>query len=201
MKNLAKAFGILLLSVWFALGQTGSTDAWGVKLGESRPLSFSMVSGKSAPTWDSLKGKVVVIDFWATWCEPCVSAIPAMNELHKTFGDRARFISVTYEPTDYVAGFLRTHPIDGDVAIDDDLATFKGFKAWGRPAVFIFDKTGTLVAIVHPTKLTPAVLASAINGDKPAVEQENPWKDPDGAEKYFRENQTELRKKYPKAGS
>lgn len=189
----------LLFSTSSIFSQATPPETLGVKIGDGRPqLSFRMLSGSSSPKWDDLKGKIVVIDFWATWCEPCVAAIPAMNRLHHEFADKVRFISVTYEPTGYVRGFLRDHPIESDVAIDDDLATFKTFKAWGIPVVFIFDSDGKLLTAVHPNKLTPAVLASAIKGAVPVIEQSMPWKDPDGAEKYFRQNQKELKEKYPR---
>src|SRR5687767_11115878 len=38
--------------------------------------------------WDSLKGKVIVLDFWATWCKPCVEAIPHLNQLAKDLTDQ-----------------------------------------------------------------------------------------------------------------
>jgi len=95
VKSLFLAFG-LMIGASAAFAQADSGESLGVKIGDSRPqLSFQLLSGHSSPKWDELKGKVVVIDFWATWCEPCVSAIPALNQLHQEFAKTVRFFSVT----------------------------------------------------------------------------------------------------------
>src|SRR6185295_3215556 len=64
------------------------------------------VRGKTAPDFSAdewitkqpdMKNKVVIIDFWATWCKPCVEAIPHMNELADKFGDQAVFVGLSSE--------------------------------------------------------------------------------------------------------
>lgn len=53
------------------------------------------------------KGKLVIIDFWATWCSPCVDMIPKMDSLQKVFGDKIQFISASYESENKVLPFLK----------------------------------------------------------------------------------------------
>ena len=168
------------------------------KLGTERPeLSFQLLSGMPNPTWQALEGRVVLIDFWATWCTPCIESIPRLNELHTKFEkEKVTFFSVTYEPPPYVRDFLREHPISSEVGIDDSLNTFKTFQAWGIPVIFIFDSKGKLVATVHPNNLTPEVISAALRGEIPQVKQAVPWSDPTGAESYFRKLQLELKEKY-----
>jgi|ERR1041384_754738 thiol-disulfide isomerase/thioredoxin len=169
-----------------------------LKLGTERPaLSFQLLSGEKAPTWQALEGRVVIMDFWATWCTPCIESIPRLNDLHAKFEhEKVTFFSVTYEPPPYVREFLKEHPIASAVAIDDSFDTFKLFQAWGIPVIFIFDSKGKLVATTHPNNLTPEVISAALRGEVPQVKQAVPWSDPAGAEGYFRKLQLELKEKY-----
>ena len=169
-----------------------------LKLGTERPaLSLQLLSGKNAPTWQALEGRVVILDFWATWCTPCIESIPRLNDLHAKFEhEKVSFFSVTYEPPQYVREFLKEHPIASEVAIDDSFETFKTFQAWGIPVIFIFDSKGKLVAAIHPKNLTAEVISAALRGEVPQVKQAVPWDDPAGAENYFRQLQLELKEKY-----
>ena len=168
-----------------------------LKIGTERPeLSLELLSGAPV-TWKDLQGRVVVVDFWATWCPPCIESIPRLNELHTKFEkEKISFLSVTYEPPQYVKEFLKEHPMAAEVAIDDSLNTFKTFQAWGIPVIFIFDSQGKLVATLHPNNLTPEVLYAALRGEIPKVKPALPWSDPAGAENYFRKLQLELKEKY-----
>jgi thiol-disulfide isomerase/thioredoxin len=60
-------------------------------------------------SWGALKGKVVVLEFWATWCGPCVAAISHLNELADQFKDRpVQFIAVTDEGEKVIGPFLNS---------------------------------------------------------------------------------------------
>lgn len=63
-------------------------------------------------TWEELRGKAVVIEFWATWCGGCVDNIPHINELAEKFASRPlQFISITDEmDVEPVKRFLERHP-------------------------------------------------------------------------------------------
>jgi thiol-disulfide isomerase/thioredoxin len=59
------------------------------------PLNLQDFDGKTVPA-DSLKGSIVVLDFWATWCKPCLAEIPALNHLQEKYGNRGvKVIGVT----------------------------------------------------------------------------------------------------------
>ncbi len=79
-------------------------------------------------TLEALRGSVVVLDFWATWCAPCVASFPHMLELEKQFAGRpVRFISVTDESAAAVEKMLRKREIPGWIGLDRSL-----FKADGE---------------------------------------------------------------------
>jgi thiol-disulfide isomerase/thioredoxin len=102
--------------------------------------------------WESLKGKVVVLEFWATWCPPCIRAIPHMNKLANKFEDeQIQFIAVTSEK---VEQFLDKRQIGGWIGIDTDRSMAASYGVTGIPDTIVVDKNGTIHAITHPMSLT-----------------------------------------------
>jgi thiol-disulfide isomerase/thioredoxin len=137
--------------------------------------------------WKHLKGTVVIVDFWATWCPPCIASIPRLDSLVEDFRDQpVRFLSITYEPETIVTPFLAKHPMNSAVCIDKDFATFRSYKAWGIPMAVLVNKSGIIAAVVHPSRLTSEMIREVLSGATPRVEQAHGWSDPKGAEQYFR---------------
>ena len=137
--------------------------------------------------WEDLRGTVVMLDFWATWCAPCVAAIPHLNDL--TAGARGRpihIISVAYEPAAEVSAFLAEHPLRTLVALDNDLATFRAYGAWTLPTTVLVDGKGRIAGVVHPEDVTLEVLEQVLAGRVPDLEQVQPPTDPAGTEALFR---------------
>jgi thiol-disulfide isomerase/thioredoxin len=158
-----------------------------MKPGTARPaLDFTTLKGEH-PSWDSLKGKVVVVDFWASWCAPCIASFPKMNALQAQFaGKPVVFYSITYEKPGAVRGQLAQTPLETQVAIDNDFHTFESFNGWGIPTVYMFDRSGTLVATAHPDHFDAGAVQALLDGRVPSVPSARAWSDAKGAETYFR---------------
>lgn len=114
---------------------------------------------------NDLKGKVVFLDFWATWCAPCVASQPHINRLHDALKDEpVVFIAVTDESTGTITTFLKTHEIKSWVGIDEKGSSFKAYKVRGRPDGYLIGKDGKLLARISPAFLKEKDVRDAIAG-------------------------------------
>ena len=110
------------------------------------PSAFPQASKLGGGSVDTaaLSGKVVVVNFWATWCVPCIKEIPSFNKLHKDFasqGVAVLGINGDNEDADRIRSFLKKHPMDFPVAIGSD-ALGTQYKLDVLPVTLIFDRTG-----------------------------------------------------------
>ena len=105
------------------------------------------MDGKTVSLAD-FKGKVVILDFWATWCSPCRDEIPGFVELQKKFGDRGLVVigvSLDEEGTAFVQKFVKQHGISYPVVLGNKevAAAYDGIDA--LPTTFIIDRQGKVV--------------------------------------------------------
>lgn len=121
-------------------------------------LSFSAHAAKKAPDFSlkttkgkislsELKGKVVYVDFWATWCGPCRKSFPWMNEMRKKYrkqGLRIVAISLDSEKAN-VAKFLKKIPANFTIAYDPDGKVADKYKVEVMPSSYLIDRKGRIV--------------------------------------------------------
>lgn len=97
-----------------------------------------------------LRGQVVYVDFWASWCGPCAKSFPFMNKLHGDFKDsglKIVAINVDEQVADAEA-FLNQQPAAFSVALDSEQACAKNFDVQAMPSTYLVDRKG-LVRHVH----------------------------------------------------
>jgi thiol:disulfide interchange protein DsbD len=103
----------------------------------------SKLEGGSVDT-AALSGKIVVVNFWATWCVPCIREIPSFNKLHKNFatlGVAVLGIAMDEEGASRVQPFLKKHPMDYPVGLGSDALT-RQYNLDQLPVTLVFDRTG-----------------------------------------------------------
>ena len=115
----------------------------------------------------ALKGTVVVLEFWATWCAPCVAEIPHLNQLSEEFRDKqVQFISVTDEDEDVIAPFLKRQEMKSWIGLDTDRSVFEAYGVRGIPRTFLIDRKGIIAASLHPVGLSSDMIEKVIAGEK-----------------------------------
>src|SRR5690242_9980366 len=105
--------------------------------GPTPPLALGDLAGREYRLAD-YRGKVVVVNFWATWCEPCREEMPSMKALRASLAGRPfEVLAVNLgEPESRVRRFLEQVPLDFPVLLDRDSAVAKAWRARVLPASF-----------------------------------------------------------------
>src|SRR3990172_12930265 len=132
------------------------------KIGSPAPriAIAEFVTGDSTST-TTFKKKNVVLEFWATWCAPCIGAIPHLNELSDKFADRnVAFVSISAEDRPVVSKFLKNHVMKSYVVLDSLRATHKAYGIEGIPQTFLIDSKGVLRWHGSPGALTEEALGT-----------------------------------------
>jgi peroxiredoxin len=95
-----------------------------------------------------LAGKVVFLNFWATWCPPCIEEMPAMEKLHRELGDEGLVVlAVNFqESPERVKQFLSEHNLTFTALLDRDGKVAEQFQAWALPVSVIVNKRGEIAA-------------------------------------------------------
>lgn len=129
-----------------------ATSAWAggksLKVGDALlELSSFQLEGKLPA---DLKGKVVLLDFWASWCGPCKESFPAMEDLHKKYGEKGLIILAINVDENVAAmkDFLKEHAASFTIVHDATKKLVGTANISSMPTSFLLDKDGK-VAVVH----------------------------------------------------
>ena len=92
------------------------------------------------------RGKVVLVNFWATWCEPCRDEMPSIERLRRSFPGRPFAVLAVNlaEPETRIRAFLEKMPLDFPVLLDRDTSVAKAWRARILPATFIIGPDGRI---------------------------------------------------------
>ena len=100
------------------------------------------------------EGKPMIVEFWATWCPPCRSSIPHLNEIYAKYKDKGlQIVGITDEDRAKIKKFEKEVPIEYAVGLDANGKYAKPFGIQGIPHAVLVDKTGKVVWEGHPMSL------------------------------------------------
>ena len=113
---------------------------------EHPAFALKDLSGKTW-TFADLRGKVVVVNFWATWCPPCRKEMPDLETLYKRFGSQGLVIlGISDEEAAKVEPFIHERKVTFPVLLDPGRKVNEMFVVEGIPKTFVYDRLGKLVA-------------------------------------------------------
>jgi peroxiredoxin len=111
-------------------------------------LDFTLndIDGKGW-TLRQLEGKIVVVNFWASWCPPCRKEMPDLDAINKEFRDKGLVIlAISDEDREKVRPFLAEHPVSYPILLDPGRKVSDLFVVRGIPKTFVYDRAGRLAA-------------------------------------------------------
>ena len=115
--------------------------------GEPKAKNFTLMSANGGEiSLQDYRGKFVLINFWATWCPPCIKEMPALNALHNQLKSRSfRVVGVHVGPAlATVKQYLNDRPVDFDIVIDKNMS-LTSWEVAGLPTTFLINPAGEII--------------------------------------------------------
>jgi cytochrome c biogenesis protein CcmG/thiol:disulfide interchange protein DsbE len=155
---LITAVAALIITLVVLAGKKSPAAVVSAPANGSAPAAPASCTGKAAPDFtytdingknlslSGLRGKVVILDFWATWCPPCKMEIPGFVQLQKQYEKEGLMVvGIALDTEEKVKNFAKEYGINYPLAIGDQSITQAYGGIQGIPTTFIIDKTGCIV--------------------------------------------------------
>ncbi|HUI83426.1 MAG TPA: TlpA disulfide reductase family protein [Candidatus Binatia bacterium] len=115
------------------------------RIGSAAP-DFTIRDSQHSVELSQLRGKPVVLNFWATWCPPCIEEMPSLVKLHKSLGDEVTIVAVSEDADDNAyRQFVRDHNVDLFTVRDTQQKTNELYGTFKFPETFVIDRNGKIV--------------------------------------------------------
>lgn len=151
MKNIFAVIGIAFFLIFASSCQKkeGEVEIKPPSVGDTAPdFTLKGINGNTISLAD-YKGKVVMVEFWATWCPPCKALAPILEKIHKKYKDK-RFIILALASEDEgeatIKSFIKEHRITYSVLLADQ-GTMRHYGISSIPVTFIINKEGRVVTM------------------------------------------------------
>jgi peroxiredoxin len=140
-----RSFGLLKLTLLLPLAALSACDrgAHPAQTGQAAP-DFTVSDGTTSIHLASYRGKVVLLNFWATWCEPCLVELPSLLDLHHDQPDLAILaVSIDEDPDAYSRFLVRRH-VDLTTVRDPGQTAAKLYHSEAWPETYVIDRQGVI---------------------------------------------------------
>ncbi len=140
------------------------------------PPDFTFDLGAGPRRLEDYLGMPVVLNFWATWCEPCQAELDAFDTLRATYGGSVQLLTFSYEQPGVARAFLQARHLDLPVIEDPERTIFEKYSVTALPVTIVLGRDGTVTHVsigeLEWTELHAAVEAAL--GARPAVTPATP---------------------------
>lgn len=150
MTNVKTASLIVAFILLTAMGAYSPADSGrrtpADKREKAADFSLKDISGRTV-SLSAMRGKVVILNFWATWCPPCVAEMPSLNKLYGHMKSRGlEVVAVSIDRSaDDVKEFIGKKGFTFTVLVDDGRSIARRYKVFSTPTTFLIDKNGNIV--------------------------------------------------------
>ncbi|CAG9620393.1 TlpA disulfide reductase family protein [Sutcliffiella rhizosphaerae] len=111
-------------------------------------FTLSTLTGDTI-TLSDLRGKPVILNFWATWCDPCKDEMPVFEEFYQTYGEEVQILAINITSNDSekkVRNFVEEHYLTFPILLDTE-GIFRHYQVLSMPTSFFINKDGQIVDI------------------------------------------------------
>ena len=138
--------GLFLLTILLTGCGLSEEEPAVIAIGSEAPdFSLTSLDGTTVKS-SSLKGSVVVLNFWATWCQPCMGEIPELKKVAASSQAKVVGIALDQEGMKTIKPFVSSHSINYTVLVGDE-AVFQRFNGLGIPYTLVLDRSQRIVKI------------------------------------------------------
>jgi peroxiredoxin len=161
-----------LVACVLMLGTSCTDGRSGINPGDRAPNVVGVdSSGATSALWD-IQGKLFLVNFWATWCAPCIEEMPALQSLHVKFKDRGfQVVGIAVDDTEEnVREVVQRYGITYPIIIDNKAQSKRQYQVKGFPESFLLDGEHRVMVVSDPADGTPQTrLWGPREWDSPAV--------------------------------
>mgnify|MGYP001562989633 FL=1 len=149
MKNIFAVIGIAFFLIFASSCKKGEVEINPPSVGDTAPdFTLKGINGNTSSLAD-YKGKVVMVEFWATWCPPCKELTPILEKIHKKYKDKGLIILALVSEDEgeaAIRSFIKEYGITYPVLLADQ-ETMRHYGISSIPVTFIINKEGRVVSM------------------------------------------------------